>query len=57
MTPNHAEDLTYEEAAKMADARTISALIAIGSPPLELDEDCRVAVQGGMSQIPTARNS
>jgi hypothetical protein len=47
---NHNKDLTYAKSAEIADARTISALIAIGSPPLELDEDGRVAVQGGMSQ-------
>jgi hypothetical protein len=42
--------ISYEEAASVADERTMAALIAIGSPPLELDANGKVAVLGGMSE-------
>ena len=47
---NHGRNqISYAEASKIADERTIVALIAIGSPALELDENGRVSVVGGMN--------
>jgi hypothetical protein len=50
MKRNQTREITYAQAATIADARTMAALIAIGSPPLEIDENGHVAVLGGMSQ-------
>ena len=49
MNNQERKQISYAEASKIADERTIAALIAIGSPALELDENGRVSVIGGMN--------
>jgi hypothetical protein len=44
------KQISYAEASTIADERTIAALIAIGSPALELDENGKVSVIGGMNR-------
>lgn len=49
MGKHEGKQISYPEASKIADERTMAALIAIGSPALELDENGRVSVRGGMN--------
>lgn len=50
MINHERRQISYAEAARYVDERTLVALTTIGSPALELDERGKVAIKGGMSQ-------
>lgn len=50
MINHERRQISYAEAARYVDERTLVALTIIGSPVLELDDQGKVAIKGGISQ-------